>query len=182
MEWKSIDFMKKLIQIQTDIIFLSKCKQMDIIPKGLKSLVLMAHSASLLFDSFFTSFSSSCKRKIASMPYAVADALQVLLRGDLRGAHYARRSSVRVVNTQSELIVTGKQESLMLVHVLRSCWMPVVKLKPSVGQFMLVLVLKNIQPNHQGAICVFLDWPPQGYPGPSDYLFWGEPVTVGLIL
>ncbi|EMP24980.1 hypothetical protein UY3_17948 [Chelonia mydas] len=36
MEWKSINFMKKLIQIQTDIIFLSKCKQMDIIPKGLK--------------------------------------------------------------------------------------------------------------------------------------------------
>ncbi|EMP39560.1 hypothetical protein UY3_03156 [Chelonia mydas] len=36
MEWKSINFMKKLIQIQTDIIFLSKCKQMDIVPKGLK--------------------------------------------------------------------------------------------------------------------------------------------------
>ncbi|EMP25310.1 Zinc finger MYM-type protein 1 [Chelonia mydas] len=36
MEWKSINFMKKLVQIQTDIIFLSKCKQMDIIPKGLK--------------------------------------------------------------------------------------------------------------------------------------------------
>ncbi|EMP24369.1 hypothetical protein UY3_18607 [Chelonia mydas] len=36
MEWKSINFMKKLLQIQTDIIFLSKCKQMDIIPKGLK--------------------------------------------------------------------------------------------------------------------------------------------------
>lgn len=69
----------------------------------------------------------------------------------------------------------------MLVHMLHSCWTPVVKLKPSVGQFMLVLV-KNIQPTHQGAICVFLDWPPPGYPGPSDYLFWGEPVTVGLIL
>ncbi|EMP39395.1 hypothetical protein UY3_03397 [Chelonia mydas] len=37
MEWKSINFMKKLVQIQTGIIFLSKCKQMDIIPKGLKS-------------------------------------------------------------------------------------------------------------------------------------------------
>ncbi|EMP27932.1 hypothetical protein UY3_14973 [Chelonia mydas] len=36
MEWKSINFMKKLVQIQTDIIFLSKCKQMDIRPKGLK--------------------------------------------------------------------------------------------------------------------------------------------------
>ncbi|EMP25929.1 hypothetical protein UY3_16925 [Chelonia mydas] len=36
MEWKSINFMKKLVQIQTDIIFLFKCKQMDIIPKGLK--------------------------------------------------------------------------------------------------------------------------------------------------
>ncbi|EMP27600.1 hypothetical protein UY3_15288 [Chelonia mydas] len=36
MEWKSINFMKKLVQIQTDIIFLSKCKQMDITPKGLK--------------------------------------------------------------------------------------------------------------------------------------------------
>ncbi|EMP34448.1 hypothetical protein UY3_08400 [Chelonia mydas] len=36
MEWKSINFMKKLIQIKADIIFLSKCKQMDIIPKGLK--------------------------------------------------------------------------------------------------------------------------------------------------
>ncbi|EMP28924.1 Serine/threonine-protein kinase Nek1 [Chelonia mydas] len=35
MEWKSINFMKKLIQIQTDI-FLSKCKQMDIVRKGLK--------------------------------------------------------------------------------------------------------------------------------------------------
>ncbi|EMP32681.1 hypothetical protein UY3_10171 [Chelonia mydas] len=39
MEWKSINFMKKLIQIQTDIIFLSKCKQMDIIPKGLKNII-----------------------------------------------------------------------------------------------------------------------------------------------
>ncbi|XP_074809256.1 Fanconi anemia group C protein [Natator depressus] len=36
MEWKSINCMKKLVQIQTDIIFLSKCKQMDIVPKGLK--------------------------------------------------------------------------------------------------------------------------------------------------
>ncbi|CAM5112749.1 unnamed protein product [Eretmochelys imbricata] len=36
MEWKSINCMKKLAQIQTDIIFLSKCKQMDIVPKGLK--------------------------------------------------------------------------------------------------------------------------------------------------
>ncbi|XP_048682969.1 uncharacterized protein LOC125625217 isoform X2 [Caretta caretta] len=34
MEWKSINCMKKLVQIQTDI-FLSKCKQMDIVPKGL---------------------------------------------------------------------------------------------------------------------------------------------------
>ncbi|EMP37052.1 hypothetical protein UY3_05756 [Chelonia mydas] len=40
MEWKSINFMKKLIQIQTDIIFLSKCKQMDIVPKGLKVMLL----------------------------------------------------------------------------------------------------------------------------------------------
>ncbi|EMP25218.1 hypothetical protein UY3_17719 [Chelonia mydas] len=38
MEWKSINCMKKLVQIQTDIIFLSKCKQMDIVPKGLKIL------------------------------------------------------------------------------------------------------------------------------------------------
>ncbi|CAM4659574.1 unnamed protein product [Lepidochelys olivacea] len=36
MEWKSINCMKKFVQIQTDIIFLSKCKQMDIVPKGLK--------------------------------------------------------------------------------------------------------------------------------------------------
>ncbi|EMP41034.1 hypothetical protein UY3_01728 [Chelonia mydas] len=36
MEWKSINCMKKLVQMQTDIIFLSKCKQMDIVPKGLK--------------------------------------------------------------------------------------------------------------------------------------------------
>ncbi|CAM4539213.1 unnamed protein product [Lepidochelys kempii] len=36
MEWKSINCMNKLVQIQTDIIFLSKCKQMDIVPKGLK--------------------------------------------------------------------------------------------------------------------------------------------------
>ncbi|EMP25145.1 hypothetical protein UY3_17826, partial [Chelonia mydas] len=39
MEWKSINCMKKLVQIQTDIIFLSKCKQMDIVPKGLKILL-----------------------------------------------------------------------------------------------------------------------------------------------
>ncbi|EMP39914.1 hypothetical protein UY3_02865 [Chelonia mydas] len=38
MEWKSINCMKKLVQIQTDIIFLSKCKQMDIVPKGLKRI------------------------------------------------------------------------------------------------------------------------------------------------
>lgn len=38
----------------------------------------MAHSARLLFDSFFISFSSSYKRKIASVPYAVADAVQVV--------------------------------------------------------------------------------------------------------
>ncbi|EMP31008.1 DnaJ like protein subfamily C member 22 [Chelonia mydas] len=40
MEWKSINCMKKLVQIQTDIIFLSKCKRMDIVPKGLKVLGL----------------------------------------------------------------------------------------------------------------------------------------------
>ncbi|XP_065436162.1 kinesin-like protein KIF21B isoform X1 [Chrysemys picta bellii] len=39
MEWKSINLMKKLVQIQTNIIFLSKCKQMDLIPKGLKGLI-----------------------------------------------------------------------------------------------------------------------------------------------
>lgn len=38
----------------------------------------MAHSACLLFDFFFISFSSSYKRKIASVPYAVADAIQVV--------------------------------------------------------------------------------------------------------
>ncbi|EMP27789.1 CD2-associated protein [Chelonia mydas] len=36
MEWKSINLMKQLAQVQTDIIFLSKCKRMDIIPNGLK--------------------------------------------------------------------------------------------------------------------------------------------------
>ncbi|EMP32614.1 hypothetical protein UY3_10260 [Chelonia mydas] len=36
MKWKCINFMEKLVQIQTDIIFLSKCKHMDIIPKGVK--------------------------------------------------------------------------------------------------------------------------------------------------
>ncbi|EMP32763.1 hypothetical protein UY3_10103 [Chelonia mydas] len=40
MEWKSINCMKKLVQIQSDIIFLSKCKQMDIVPKGLKSFLV----------------------------------------------------------------------------------------------------------------------------------------------
>ncbi|EMP41336.1 hypothetical protein UY3_01438 [Chelonia mydas] len=35
-EWKSINLMKKLAQVQTDIIFLSKCKWMDIMPNGLK--------------------------------------------------------------------------------------------------------------------------------------------------
>jgi len=38
----------------------------------------MAHSAGLLFDSFFISFSSSYKRKIGAMPYTVADDIQVL--------------------------------------------------------------------------------------------------------
>ncbi|EMP41287.1 Killer cell lectin-like receptor subfamily B member 1C [Chelonia mydas] len=52
MEWKSINFMKKLIQIQTDIIFLSKCKQMDIIPKGLKwHLAQIEESAAALAKS-----------------------------------------------------------------------------------------------------------------------------------
>ncbi|EMP40791.1 hypothetical protein UY3_01917 [Chelonia mydas] len=36
----SINCMTKLVQIQTDIIFLSKCKQMDIVPKGLKTFLL----------------------------------------------------------------------------------------------------------------------------------------------
>ncbi|EMP26997.1 hypothetical protein UY3_15905 [Chelonia mydas] len=36
MKWKSINLMKKLMQTQADI-FLSKCKQMDIMPKGLKN-------------------------------------------------------------------------------------------------------------------------------------------------
>lgn len=38
----------------------------------------MAHSACLLFDSFFISFSSSYNRKITSVPYAVVDAVQVV--------------------------------------------------------------------------------------------------------
>ncbi|EMP34852.1 hypothetical protein UY3_07989 [Chelonia mydas] len=36
MEWKSINLIKKLAQIQTDVICRSKRKQMDIIPNGLK--------------------------------------------------------------------------------------------------------------------------------------------------